>query len=492
MPIDPRTPVIVGVGQVCQRSSSIDDALEPVALIAEAARAAEADAEAKVLSAVQSVRVVSLLSWRYRDPGALVAAEIGAQPAETIYTTAGGNTPQMLMNVTALDIQAGRADCVLLCGGETWRTRMRARKADVTLDWTKQDDSVAPSRMLGSELTMSHPHEASLGLVMPVQLYPMFESAFRAGRGEAPDAHIERVSCLWARFSEVAAGNPYAWVQEARTPEEIRTPGPQNRMIGWPYPKYMNSNNDVDQAAAILVCSVEQARRLGIPEDRWVFPLAGTDTHDHYHVSNRADLKSSPAIRIGGRRALELAGVGVDDLAMVDLYSCFPSAVQIAATELGLGFDRDLTVTGGLCFAGGPWNNYVMHAIATTITALRARPGERGLVTANGGYVTKHAFGVYSTTPPEGGFRHDAPQRDVDALPRRELAEGWEGPATIEAYTVMHDRDGNPETGFAAVLLADGRRAWAVARDRHLAAAMTDGEWVGLAVTIGAENALVA
>ena len=171
-------------------------------------------------------------------------------------------------------------------------------------------------------------------------------------------------------------------------------------MVGLPYTKYMNSNNDVDMAAAVIMCSAEKAESLGVPRDRWVFVHAGTDCHEHQFVSNRWSFAETPAIELGGRCVLELAGCSIDDVALVDLYSCFPSAVQLGAQSLGLSLDRQLTRTGGLSFAGGPWNNYVMHAIATMVADLRGQPGERGLVWANGGYVTKHSFGVYSTEPP--------------------------------------------------------------------------------------------
>ena len=174
-------------------------------------------------------------------------------------------------------------------------------------------------------------------------------------------------------------------------------------MISWPYTKLMNSNNMVDQGAALILTSVEQATRLQIPAERWVYPHAGTDAHDTSAIAERDELHRSPAIRIAGARALELAGLGIDDIDYVDLYSCFPSAVQVAAAELGLRLDdpaRPLTVTGGLTFAGGPWSNYVMHSIATMAELLVANPGRRGLITANGGYLTKHSFGVYGTEPP--------------------------------------------------------------------------------------------
>jgi acetyl-CoA C-acetyltransferase len=327
---------------------------------------------------------------------------------------------------------------------------------------------------------------------MPVQIYPMFETAVRARAGRTPEEHLEIISELWSRFSEVAAGNPFAWSRQPKTAEEIRTPGPANRMIGLPYTKYMNSNLDVDMGAALIMCSVEKAEALGVPRDRWVFPHSGSDCHEHPYVSNRWSFAETPAVELGGKRALELAGLTIDDIDIVDLYSCFPAAVQLGAQSLGLSLDRQLTRTGGLQFAGGPWNNYVMHAIATVMNDLRATPGTNGLVWANGGYTTKHSFGVYSTTAPSSPFRHAYPQDEIDAMPSRELAlpADAEGPATIEAYTVMHDRDGLPEQVIATCLLADGRRAWGTSTDRALATAMCAGEWVARRVTLDAEGTL--
>jgi acetyl-CoA C-acetyltransferase len=324
----------------------------------------------------------------------------------------------------------------------------------------------------------------------------MFESALRAAAGRPPDEHLVAISELWARFSEVAAKNPSAWLRDAKSADEIRTTTPENRLVGLPYRKYMNSNNDVDMAAALIMCTVEAAGRLGIPEDRWVFPHAGTDCHEHPYVSNRDAFTRTPAVEVGGRRVLELADLGIDDVGLIDLYSCFPSAVQLGARSLGLelnGSDRPLTRTGGLSFAGGPWNNYVMHAIATVVGELREQPGETALIWANGGYVTKHAFGIYATTPPADGFRHDEPQAEIDALPSRDLAEQADaaGPVTIEAYTVMHGRDGTPEQAIATGLLGDGRRAWGLSSDAATMAALAGGEWVGRSARLDAEGALL-
>jgi acetyl-CoA C-acetyltransferase len=393
------------------------------------------------------------------------------------------------VNRTALDILDGSTDVAILAGGEAFRTYMRARRSGERLPWPKAPDDDRPRR-IGTALDMTHEAEAERGIRDAIHAYPMFESALRAAAGRSVEDHDAHLGRLWSALSEVAAGNPYAWIREAKTPEEITTVGPRNRMIGLPYPKYMNSNSDVDMAAAVIMCSVEAARRLGIADDRWVFPHAGAECHEHNFMSHRDRFDRTPAIEIGGRRTLELAGTGIDEIDVIDLYSCFPSAVQLGARSLGVDLDRQWSRTGGLSFAGGPWNNYPMHAIATVIDDLRRRPGERGLVWANGGFATKHAFGVYSTAPPTTTFRHAEPQDEIDALPRRRLVRGEEaaGAVTIEAYTVMHDRDGSPETGLAALRLADGRRAWGATRRADDVEAMTEGEWVGAAATLDADG----
>jgi acetyl-CoA C-acetyltransferase len=485
MAIDPRTPVLVGAGQYAHHAEGLDDALDPVGLMCVAIDRARADAGINALPDPDAIAVVSLLSWRYGDPAYFVAAQLGLNPAETLMTTAGGNSPQALVNTTARDIQDGRADFVILTGGEAWRTRMKARKAGVELDWPKAPEDQKP-RLVGEELAMSHPAEQARGLYMPVQIYPMFETAIRNAAGRTVEEQLVVASELWSRFSAVAAANENAWLPVERSAEEIRTPTPSNRMIGFPYTKYMNSNNDVDMGAALIMCSAERAEALGIDRSRWVFLHAGTDCHEHAFISNRWSFDRTPAVELGARRALELAGMTIDDIDIVDLYSCFPSAVQLGAQSLGLPLDRQLTRTGGLAFAGGPWNNYVMHAIASLMDDLRAGDGRTGLVWANGGYATKHSFGVYGTEPPAAGFAHAYPQDDIDAMPRRELADGADaaGSVTIEAYTVMHDRDGRPEKALAACLLADGRRAWGMSTDVELATAMCSGEWVGRAVRL--------
>jgi acetyl-CoA C-acetyltransferase len=496
--LDPRTPVLVGAGQVTHRPEptvALTDRPEPVELMARALLLAGEDSGAGgggrgLLEQAQSMRVMVPLSWRYVNPGLLVSQRLEIEPDELALTVIGGNSPQTVVNQTALQIARGELDVAVLCGAECMFTRLAARRDPdrPVLGWTTQAEDTPPPVTLGTDHIPVTDLEAARGLDRPLRVFPLFENALRSDAGETIEEHQRAVSELWARFSQAAAMNPNAWSREPRSAEEIRTIGPSNRMVSFPYPKLMNANDRVDQGAAVILCSLEAARRAGVPEDRWVFPVAGADAHDHWFVSNREDLKSSPAIRIAGARALTLAGAGIDDVAHVDLYSCFPCVVQIAASELGLPLDdpdRSLTVTGGLGFAGGPGNNYVTHSIASMTQRLRGDPGTLGLVTGLGWYSTKHAIGVWSTTPPAAGFRYECPQAAVDVLPRRTPAPDHEGDATVETYTVVYDRGGEPERAILALLTEDGRRAWGNTSDRDDMLGLMESEVCGRKARLG-------
>ena len=489
MTVDPRTPVLIGCGQVNHRDDIDPEtrSIEPVDLMAAAARQA---ADSRVIEAVDSIRVVNVLSAHYRDPALLLGERIGAANFRTLYSPVGGNVPQSLVNQACLDIQRGRAGVVLLAGAETWRTRRGLKAKGGRLEWTVQDESVPMAEVSGDDVPMAGDAEIRIGLTPPSAVYPLFEQALRIANGEPIEEHIQRVGELWARFNAVAVANPHAWIRKPVTAEEIWQPGPQNRMISWPYTKLMNSNNMVDQGAALILTSVEQATRLGVAAERWVYPHAGTDAHDTPALAERDELHRSTAIRIAGARALELAGLGVDDVDYVDLYSCFPSAVQVAARELGLSVDdsaRPLTVTGGLTFAGGPWSNYVMHSIATMAELLAANPGRRALITANGGFLTKHSFGVYGTEPPTE-FRWEDMQSAVDREPTREGLVEWEGVGTVEAWTTPFNREGQPEKAFLAVRTPDGSRTLAVIGDPVAAEATVREDIGGAKVAVAADG----
>jgi acetyl-CoA C-acetyltransferase len=393
----------------------------------------------------------------------------------------------MLLNRLGAAISRGELDLAVLCGAESGRTRAAAKRAGRELPWTRQGDEIQPDWSDGAPFLMAHPVELERGIVMPTQCYPLFENALWHDSGRTLPEHLDVIGRMWAGFSRVAASNPYAWIRQEFTATEITTPSPENRMVGFPYTKRMVSNPDVDMASGLIVCSAQAAADRGIPRDRWVFLHAGTDGTDR-KMSERNDFVSSASIRVAGRRVLELAGTDVDEIDHLDLYSCFPSAVQLALRELSIPIERQLTVYGGLSFAGGPWNNPVGHALCTMVDVLRADPGSTGLVTANGGIVDKHAFGVLSTAPPAGGFRHECPQDQIDAAPTRAVDGDHDGPATLETWTVLHGRDGSPERAIIAALTPDGARTWANSEDPELLAEFEMRDMVGTALQIDRDH----
>jgi acetyl-CoA C-acetyltransferase len=484
---NPNTPIIVGAAQVLNRIESLEQALEPVRMMLQAVTLAEQDTGVgNLLNQVQSVRVIRGM-WRYDNPAKYIAEQIGAAGAQTVGTLFGGNQNQAVVNRTASAILAGELDLVLITGAENGNSAAKARKAGTTLPSTE-----APGEYdltIGAQRPEHHDYEIAKGIRTAIQVYPMYENAIRHHRGESIDAHLKRISELWSRFNDVAQTNPNAWIDHNVTAEEIRTPSPANRPISFPYTKLMNANMSVDMSAALIMCSVARARQLGIAEDRWIYPYAGVEGKDHFSASVRDNFYTSPGIRIVGSTVLEMADTPVSDLAFVDLYSCFPSAVQIAAAELGLAESTQLTVTGGLTFGGGPVNNYVMHSIARMVELLRAQPGTRGLITANGGNLYKHAHCVYGSQPPEQDFQVRDVQAEIDALPTRECLADYRGEATTESYTVMYSGDG-PAIAHVACLTPQGQRTWVNTDDPDLMAEMTREEFCGRAARIDGDGAI--
>jgi acetyl-CoA C-acetyltransferase len=492
-----RNPAVAGGGEIAQHVTDGNVPLGPLDLMEEAARRAEADAGGKLLERVEVVASVMSISLRHPDPGALLADRLGLSGVRTLQTRIGGNLPQYLLNDLGAEIAAGRLDVALVVGVEALHSRRKsvdAAQREVGLP----PPSGEPAPLVGDDRPGHTDDEAAHQAAIPTQLYPLFESALRAAAGRGVDEHQRHVSELWARFAATAGTRPAAWSPKAWSAEEIRTPGPGNRMVTFPYPKLMCANIFVDQAAAVLLCSPEAARSAGVPADRLVYLHAGADGADHQFVTERWSLAGSAGIRAVAGDALAGAGIGVDDIARFDLYSCFPSAVQMAMKELGLagvpgGDDRPLTVTGGLSFFGGPGNNYVTHSVAAMADACRADPGSLGLLTGVGYYLTKHSAGVYSTRPPAQGFRRVDPADTkalVEATPARVPTGAYAGPATVEATAVQYGREGDPALAVLAALTPDGRRALATSTDPSVMASMTTEEWAGRLVELTSNGSL--
>ncbi|MET0146774.1 MAG: hypothetical protein ABW328_18595, partial [Ilumatobacteraceae bacterium] len=453
-----------------------------IELMVDAARAAAADAGApRLLEQVQLVAAAG--GWfRYRNPAQLVAERIGAPDAATVLSATSGTAPQDMVALAAERIARGDLDVALVVGGEARWSHQRLKREGLAPPWTDEPGTGEPEPISAfSDEMMSE----ATALGAPVVAYALFEDSLRSSSDETIDVHRERIAALWAGFSEVAASNPFAWDRTPRTSAEVGGPTPQNRMIAFPYTKAMVANNTVDMASALLLCSVVAARAAGVERDRLVFPHVVTSGHETWRVIERHDLHGCPALSTAGRAAFAHAGLGPDDIEHIDLYACFPAIVQMSAQALGLGFDRPLTVTGGLGFAGGAVANAVGHSIAAMVP--RVRDGGWGLVHGNGGLATKHSFAVYADHPPTAFARIDV-QDAVDHAARRELPADWSGRAVVDAATVVYDREG-PAHVIAAVRDGDGR-AWARSTDAAVIATTMDEGLAGAVVHRGATGTL--
>ncbi|HVP83181.1 MAG TPA: acetyl-CoA acetyltransferase [Rhizomicrobium sp.] len=462
---NPRTPILVSGAQFTQRTvkeKKIQESLSPIEMLAKVSRAAIADSGVadKLTRAIDTISVVRftadspgdqgrLPKRMFRNPPLSVAKHLGISPRRNIYTATGGNTPQWLVNRTAEEIARGECDVALLAGAEYIGTLLGAMKNGIDLGWGNSPDVDPGSdpEEIGDMRAGVNDYERSYGLHFPVNTYPLFENAIRAIKRHTPQEHLEWLGRFFSPFSKVASENPYSWFPTYRSPEEISTPSEKNRFVGFPYTKYLNAVIEVDMAAALVMTSVGKARELGIPESKWVYLHGCGDASDIWNVTERTNFHSSPAIHMIGKKAFGMANLDVGDVSLIDLYSCFPSAVELGCQELGIAEDdpRGLTVTGGLPYFGGPGNNYVMHSIVTMTEKLRSNPGKYGLCTGNGWYVTKHSAGIYSTKPTEGDWQREDPksyQIEIDSMPRPNVTQKPNGNAKVETYSVITDRKG--------------------------------------------------
>ncbi len=471
-----RLPVITGVAQLTTRTS---DVAEPVDSMTEVTRMALDDSAGVPVDRVGLIGVVGGL-WEYRDPGRLIAERLGADGARTLLTGFGGQTPQALLGRTADRIAAGELDVAVVVGGEAVATR-RALRADGG-DMTVTDQTGAePDERFTPSIDVTSDEETSMGLIMPVQTYAIMEVALRHARGESNESHISRIAQMWANMSKTAAKNPHAWHREPMTASEIATPSKDNRLVGYPYTRRMNAEPSVDMAAAVVVMAESIADECGVDEERRVYPHMLVEASDTTTLAERPHLDGSGAIAAIGATLSDLGAPTIGDIAHLDLYSCFPSIVQITCDALGIDEDRHLTQTGGLHFGGGPLNNSVTHSLAAMVEALRADPGAVGLIQANGGLATKHAIGTYSTERPDAFMHVDAHDRIDTSEHRQPLDTSESGEFTLEAYTVMHDRDG-PTGAVAALLDEPGRRGWARSVEPDVFAALMAEDLVGTTV----------
>jgi acetyl-CoA C-acetyltransferase len=457
MDLDPRTPVLVGVGQSSERPGDPGyAALSPTALAAAAAEAAlqdtgmEAATVAPLIDVVATTRQFENSAPMFRAPFGRssnfprsVAGRIGANPRRAVLEVVGGQGPQKLVTEFAAEIAAGRAGWVLIAGSEAISTARHLQQAGVAPDWSEVPDGDLEDRGWGLEGLLDA-QALSHGLTEAASQYALVENARRGRLGLRADDYAASMGELFAPFSRVAASNPHAVFGEELDAATLVTVDERNRVITSPYPRFLVSRDLVNQGAAILLTSLGEARRLGIAGDRLVY-LAGHADVREVDLFHRPDLSRAPSAAAAINHALRVAGVALDDIGWFDLYSCFPIAVSNVLDGLGLAADdpRGFTLTGGLCFFGGAGNNYSAHAIAEAVARARAEPGSVGLVGANGGVLSKYSVGIYTTTPsPWQPSTSAVLQEQLAREPTVDTTAAPDGWARLETWTVTHARSG--------------------------------------------------
>jgi len=487
-----RVPVVIASGQSIERTELVT----PVDLMERAVESAFDDVGG-LRAVVDRLSVVNIMTRTGPAPATELAGRTGLRSAACETTAIGGNTPQWLVNRAASAIAAGTLSATVIAGAEAIRSNRARRSAGLPRDLGEV--GLAPDPVVGDDLPGAGPAESAIGLLAPVHVYPLFESVVAARAGHDAPAHRRAMAELFAPFTLVAAGHPYAWFPKALTPEAIATPTPDNRIVAEPYTKRMTAFLGSDQGAAIIVCSLAAAQRAGVA-DRAVFIWSGAEAVDVRFPAARPDLGRSPAIAAAGDAlfaAASTAGgshatLGIDDVEVLDLYSCFPCAVELATEALGIATtdSRGLTVTGGLPYFGGPGNNYASHGIATVTDLLRGSsdrsggPARLGLATGLGWFVTKHALGLYGSAPPPGGFQRGdtgAAQAQIDAS-AIEMALEVEAPtqATVMAATVIRDNEGGATGAPLVATLPDGRHMALAPADEEVTDAMGRADVPGL------------
>jgi len=484
--LDPRTPVLVGVGTAC------DDA-EASELMCRATEAALADAGGSGLGAAVDRVAVPQGSWTYPDPARLVAARIGAREATTILVELG-IPQQSLVNEALAAILSGSSDVAVVVGGEAKRWVRDQEKAGHTPVGTAQPD-VAPDVLRARPGPLLEPVEVAHQLWDPVQQYAMIDNALRAREGRTIAEHRTEIAGLWSRFARVSATNPDAAFGGAVDPAWLAEPSPDNRPLAFPYNKWHSTQWTVNQAAALVLCSVEAARRSGVPSDRWVFPRVGLESSHAVSVLCRARIDAWPAMEVLGGTAAAWLGRAVAEVDVTEVYSCFPAAVRVQQRALGLAPSSTPTVTGGMAFAGGPFNNFVLQSMAAVTAVLRAEPGALGVVTTVSGLLTKPGIGAWSAVPdgqpPLVGDLGEAAAAATGTIDVVETLGGYQGGATVATYTVTYE--GMVPTRTVAVCdTDDGRRCVAVVDDPDLAAHAVTTELIGARVRLDGNGVVLA
>ncbi|MEP1230184.1 MAG: hypothetical protein ABJG88_05870 [Litorimonas sp.] len=404
---------------------------------------------------------------RSKNMGAAIARGAGIYSSRHVYAVIGGDTPQSLVAEAAEEIEAGAAKAVMICGGEAIANMKTAMRVGMALDWS--DDVEAPLEDRGfftpncpplmSRSAMQHQ------LYTPIEYYGLLENARRARQGLSREDYRKTISEIMGGMLQTSIGNPFS--AHSDIDKDLLTLTPANPLFTDIYSKAILPKDAVNQGAAVIMTSYGRAIDMGLDPSRFVYLQAHVEGSES-PVLERPDIDKSPVLEACITHAMATANVTAQDINLYDLYSCFPIVLKESAKVLGLNVYKDnLTLTGGLAFFGGPGNNYSLHGIVDMVNQIRDKSGlNYGLIHANGGFMSKHAVGIYSNKAasyPTRIIRHMA--EDGPALKTIDAASGA---GMLESFCVNYRQGVAVNAVIIGHLKDNGHRFYAKPKPEHI------------------------
>ena len=467
-------PVLVGIGLLQQKGSfaELDEAL---ILMEQATLSAIEDTEnSSIVNYIDEVQVPKGY-WTYRDPGKWIAEKHGFSKAKTSVTKIGV-LQQNLINSACNKIINGDIRASLIVGGEARYKKIQALKEG--LQFEEMELTVNPDHYVKAKEDLYIPEELDALGMMAVGYYAIIESAMRFKHQRNLRDHELFIAKYYERFSQIAKNNPHAWYRNPFIADEIKNPTLKNQRIAYPYNKLHNSSWNVNQASALILCSEELADQLNVPKNKRVYPLVSSETNHMIAVIQRPDLSKPAGLRLAANYLMETAQSYNINPSMFELYSCFPVAVLLFAEALNIPDYTDKTVTGGMPFAGGPLNNYMIHATAQVLEKIRNNPSEIGLVTGVSGMMTKQALAIWGKDPLMDFRAKDVTQEAAILETPVAMSSQNDGEGKVLGCTTLFQNN----EGIKAIIYAEDtnqQRKVITSTDKDIIKNLGEEEWVG-------------
>ncbi|MDA9143552.1 acetyl-CoA acetyltransferase [Gammaproteobacteria bacterium] len=468
------TPVVIGISSI-QQKGSYDDLDEALILMEKATQKAISDStNPNIVNYIDQIQIPKGF-WKYRDPGKWIAKRNGMKSAKTTVTKIGV-LQQNLINTACKDIVDGKINASLIIGGEARYKKIQALKENKVFVETELNTN--PDYYVKADHDLQTQDERDeLGL-MAVGYYAILETAYRAQKKLSIQEHKEKISKLYEVFSKIAKENPDGWLDKSLTANEIIEASKSNPLQALPYNKFHCTSWNVNQASAIIICSENLANNLRIPSSKRVYPVASSESNHMIAPIQRPHLSKSYGLDLAVKFIKDVCRNNNIEPNLYELYSCFPIAVQMFSDSLGLNENQSKTVTGGMSFAGGPLNNYMIHSTVKMLSKIRSDHSNIGLVTGVSGMMTKQALALWSKKPLIDFITKDVTEEAKLKEAPVQMSEELEGMATIIGYTIFKDNNGE----LKAVIYSEDskkKRKVLISYDKEILKSMGEEEWVG-------------